>query len=429
MALLAVSLGSWNPLSLLTLAIPFLFFPLAAYVALKWMPSGFRTVAFAIVNLGFALGVCISRGASGVRAHYVPQYLVFSCCIFVVYVLLVAVQYLLLKKTLGKWFPLVFPILLLIYVKYTPPSWNQGFVPAEFASKNLADFFLGLSYMAFRLTYMVHEIRNEVVPLPSFAEYLSFAFFVPTLSIGPINPYSAFHRSFVAPDRTVTPVGRSWMRIAVGMVKYLFLGNLANQLSFDGLLADGWPHHLIDFPIAAAFYFIYLYCNFSGFCDVAIGVSGLLGIHVHENFDRPFRTRNLQEFWAHWHMTLTNYMRDMVFVPLSKVLVRRFGPKSAPHCIAVCIAVVFLLMGIWHGAGLNFVIFGAWHAVGVVAVHYYTLTLKKRLGKAGYAKYRESRVIYHVANAATLVYFALGLFIFANSMHGMGMLLRSFRPM
>jgi D-alanyl-lipoteichoic acid acyltransferase DltB (MBOAT superfamily) len=429
MPLLGLNHQSWNPLVLLTLAIPFLLFPMAGYVALQWTPKSLRIVAFAIVNLVFALGVCLSRGASGVRLHYLKQYIVFSCVMFLVYVLLVSVQYLLLKRSLGSWLPLAFPILVLVYVKYVPSSWNHGFVLAPFSNKALAEFFLGLSYMSFRLTYMVHEIRNEVVPLPSFAEYLAFAFFVPTLSIGPINPYSAFHRSLHAPDRAVTPVARSWGRILIGLTKYLLLGNLANQLSFDGLLADGWPHRFIDFPIATAGYCIYLYCNFSGFCDIAIGVSGLLGIHVHENFDRPFRSRNLQEFWTNWHITLSTYMRDMVFAPLSKALIRRFGPKSAPHCIALSIAIVFILLGIWHGAGWNFVIFGVWHAVGVVVVHYYTIFLKKRLGKAGYAKYQENPVIFQISRALTVTYFALGLFLMANSIFGMKLIFHAFRPM
>jgi D-alanyl-lipoteichoic acid acyltransferase DltB (MBOAT superfamily) len=420
---------SWNALLLLTLAVPFLFFPIAGYIALRWIPSRLRIPVFAAVNLVFALAVCLSRGTYGVRLHYIKQYIVFSTAMFLLYVLTVALQYLFLKKKLGSWFPLFFPILVLIVVKYLPSSWTQHLLPAEFSKKYFADFFLGLSYMAFRLTYMVHEIRNEIVPLPSFAEYLSFAFFVPTFSIGPINPYSAFHKSLESPDRSITPVGRSWARILIGLTKYVFLGNLANQLSYDGLLADGLPHPWFDFPIAVAGYCAYLYLNFSGFCDIAIGVSGLLGIHVHENFDHPFSKRNLQEFWAHWHITLTDYMRDMVFVPLSKSLVRRFGPASTPHCIALAIAIVFLLMGIWHGAGWNFVIYGLWHAVGVAAVHYYTLFLKKRLGKERYAKYRENRVIYHIANAVTLAYFALGLIFVANSMHGLKIIFGAFRPM
>lgn len=429
MPFLGLNHQSWNALLLLTLAVPFLFFPIAGYIALRWSPAKLRMPIFAAVNLVFALAVCLSRGTYGVRLHYIKQYIVFSSLMFFVYIVVVGIQYFLLDKKLGSWLPLFFPILVLILVKYLPGSWTQFLLPAEFSKKVFADFFLGFSYMAFRLTYMVHEIRNEIVPMPGLSEYLSFAFFVPTLSIGPINPYSAFHNSLTKPDRTLTPIGRSWARILIGLTKYVFLGNLANQLTYDGMLADGLPHHWIDFPIAVAGYCTYLYLNFSGFCDLAIGVSGLLGIHVHENFDRPFSKRNLQEFWAHWHITLTDYMRDMVFVPLSKSLVRRFGPALAPHCIALAIAIVFVLMGIWHGAGPTFVIYGLWHAVGVVAVHYYTLFLKKRLGKVGYAKYRENRVIYHIANAVTLVYFALGLILVANSMHGLKLIFSAFRPM
>ncbi len=423
-----VDLGAWNPLSLLTLLLPFVFFPIAGYLALK-MPERIRMAAFAVTNLGFALGVCISRGVAGVRLHDVPHYLVFATCMFGAYVLLVVVQFLLLKKKLASWLPIAFPIAVLVYIKYTPASWNQAFVLAEFSNKALADFFLGLSYMAFRLTHMVHEIRNGKVPPPGFAEFLCFAFFVPTLTIGPINPYSTFHNSITSKDKSALPVGRSWARIAVGFAKYLFIGNLANQLTYDGLLADGWPHPLIDFPIAVAAYCVYLYCNFSGFCDIAIGTSGLLGIEVKENFDRPFGSRNLQELWTRWHITLSEYMRDMLFTPMSKILIRRFGPKAAPHCIAFCIAAVFIILGIWHGAGWNYVIFGCWHAVGLVVVHYYTLFLKKRLGKAAFAKYKENRIIYRVSNALTISYFALGLFLLANSMRGLGRILEAFRPM
>ena len=200
---------SWNALLLLTLAVPFLFFPIAGYIALHWTPAKLRMPAFAAVNLVFALAVCLSRGTFGIRLHFIKQYILFSTFMFLLYVFIVGVQYLFLRKQLGTWLPLFFPIIILILVKYLPGAWTRHLLPASFSKKIFADFFLGLSYMAFRLTYMVHEIRNGIVPLPDFAEYLAFAFFVPTLSIGPINPYSSFHNSLTKPDRTVTPVGRS----------------------------------------------------------------------------------------------------------------------------------------------------------------------------------------------------------------------------
>jgi D-alanyl-lipoteichoic acid acyltransferase DltB (MBOAT superfamily) len=205
------------------------------------------------------------------------------------------------------------------------------------------------------------------------------------------------------------------LRIVVGFTKYIFLGSLVAQFTYAGLLRDGHPHELIDLLIAIPAYAIYLYCNFSGYCDMAIGVSGLLGIEVAENFDRPFLTRNLQEFWTRWHMTLSTWFRDLLFTPLSKWMMRRFGPKSANHVIAVSIMITFLVVGIWHGEGTNFLVFGALQGLGIVTVHYYTSWLKRRLGRDGFAAYRKSWLVKAIATCATFAYFSFSLFFFANN--------------
>jgi D-alanyl-lipoteichoic acid acyltransferase DltB (MBOAT superfamily) len=148
---------------------------------------------------------------------------------------------------------------------------------------------------------------------------------------------------------------------------------------------------------------------------MAIGVAGILGIEVAENFDRPFMKRNLQEFWTHWHMTLSAWIRDILFTPLSKAMMRRFGPKAANHVIAASIFLSFLVVGIWHGTGLHFLIFGALQGIGLVTVHYYTVWLKKKLGRDGFAAYRKNRWISTTATIVTFTYFSLTLFVFANT--------------
>ena len=117
------------------------------------------------------------------------------------------------------------------------------------------------------------------------------------------------------------------MRVLVGAVKFKFFGPLLNQLTYSGLLLDGHPHLWVDLPIAAVAYYLYLYCNFSGFCDIAIGGAGLMGIPVAENFANPFAARNMKDYWNRWHITLSLYMRDVVFSPLSKALVRSFRTR------------------------------------------------------------------------------------------------------
>jgi D-alanyl-lipoteichoic acid acyltransferase DltB (MBOAT superfamily) len=311
------------------------------------------------------------------------------------------------------WLAFFAPIAALIFFRYLPASFFRVMVSTIGLKFPGIPSMVGLSYLAFRCSRLVLEVRNGVVKKPSFCEYLNFAFFLPTMPVGPINTYANFRRGFV--ERYEVPVGRAALRILVGLVKYQFLGNLCNQLTYSSLLQDEHPHYWMDVPVAMLFFYLYLYCNFSGFCDMAIGAAALIGIPVPENFDNPFAARNVKDFWNRWHITLSTWMRDVVFSPLSKFLVGKFGIKLADHAIALTIIIVFLLVGIWHGAGWNFAAYGAAHALGVVANHYYTIFLKKKLGRDGFKAYNENRWIRAIAVALTFCYCAASLFLFANT--------------
>ena len=108
-------------------------------------------------------------------------------------------------------------------------------------------------------------------------------------------------------------------------------------------------------------------------------------------------------------------MRDVVFSPLSKALVRTLSATRTNEAVAVTILVVFLLVGVWHGVGWNYAAFGAIHGVALVANHYYTYALKKRLGRERFAAYNRNRVVHGVAVCSTFVFVAVSLFFFANN--------------
>jgi D-alanyl-lipoteichoic acid acyltransferase DltB (MBOAT superfamily) len=317
------------------------------------------------------------------------------------------------KRGHWPWLAFFAPIAALIVVRYVPGSAYVALGEALGKHWRGAPNMIGISYLAFRCSRLVLEVRNGVVKKPNFLEYLNFAFFLPTMPVGPINTYANFRRGFEATPYVV-PVGRAALRILVGAVKYQFLGNLCNQLTYSGLLLDDHPHPWMDLPVAMLFYYLYLYLNFSGFCDMAIGAAGLMGIPVPENFDNPFAARNVKDFWNRWHITLSVWMRDVVFSPLSKFFVGKLGIKLADHAIALTIIIVFLLVGIWHGAGWNFAAFGAMHALGVVTNHYYTIFLKKRLGRDGFKAYNANSWIKAGAVALTFCYCAASFFLFAN---------------
>jgi D-alanyl-lipoteichoic acid acyltransferase DltB (MBOAT superfamily) len=309
----------------------------ALYVLLgRWIVAaraGWRHTAFAALNVA-ALYTFVFYNRD-------ERFVLLFNLMFVAYLALVSLQYLALRQWSHQpgwlpWLAFAVPVGMLAFIRYAPVEQTAGLVNSSVRDIlhrhpefTLVWIFAGFSYLAFRTSHLVLEIRNGVVPRPGYGEYLGFAFFAPTIFVGPISPYSQHRRAFSDTDRPEIPVGQALLRVLIGAVKYRFLGPLLNQLTYSGLLLDGHPHKWVDLPIAAVAYYLYLYCNFSGFCDIAIGGAGLMGISVIENFDNPFAARNMQEFWNRWHISLSRYMRDVVFSPLSKTLVRLFGPRNA----------------------------------------------------------------------------------------------------
>jgi len=380
-------------------------------VNLAWAPVQWRIPLFTLTNL---LGIWYFF-------YTVPTPLK-GFIILICYIFLVGAQFVILASFVNRgndlfWIAFLMPLLVLVGIKYFP--WI--FAPASHLlgqrlMTGLPTYFIGLSYLAFRTSYLAIEVRRGTIKRPGFWEYMGFSFFVPTMSVGPINLYSEFQKGFgPVPDRTELPLGRSMLRVLVGWTKFMFLANLCNQLSYNGLLLDGHPHHKLDLVVAASFYYLYLYCNFSGFCDIAIGVAGLLGFPVQENFNNPLFARNMQDFWNRWHITLSRWFRDIVFTPLTKWLAGRFGVAHLNLLIAISIFSVFLLVGIWHGVGWNFVVYGVVNGLGLVVVHYYGIGLKKWLGKEGYSRYMKNMWVQSLAVMLTFFYISACLFFFANN--------------
>jgi len=392
-----------------------------AYIALgrqlvRWTGRR-RDVVFGLLTLVAVFSVFFTTNDADL--HYSKIY----CLFFIAYLAFVSVQYLALRNWGERtdwrvWGAFLTPIAFLIIVRSVPPSAVASFARALRHKSHVYHgggyYFLGLSYLAFRTSSLAVEVRNGRVKCPGFWDYLGFAFFLPTLSVGPITPYSEYHRAFTQTDRPAIPSGRALLRILVGAVKFAFLAPLLSQLTYSSLLLDGRWHHWMDLVIAVLVYYPYLYCNFSGFCDIAVGCAGLMGISMLENFDNPFAARNMKELWNRWHIGLSLWMRDYVFSPLSKTLVRAWGPAAVNHAIAATILVVFLLVGLWHAVSWNFVAFGVMNAVGVATTHYYSILLKKRLGKEGIASYNCNVIIRMIAMMLTYVYFSASMFFFAN---------------
>ena len=250
--------------SLLRLFVPFVLFPLASMVVLRLAPASLKFKLFALINALGVLGLCLLSSMSGIYFWQLKAVLAISIPVFLVYLLTVLLHYVLMRKWGQRgdwvaWIAFLFPIAMMLVIKYLPFVDEPFQAPLAMIGKtHVAGFFVGISYVAFRLSYMVLEVRNGLAPMPTLSEHMSYSFFVPIMSVGPISRYSVFRQSLYATDRKKTPMGECLLRILVGITKYLFLASLIEQIAYSGLLFDNHPHRWIDLGVAAVAFYIYL---------------------------------------------------------------------------------------------------------------------------------------------------------------------------
>ncbi|GAB6054098.1 D-alanyl-lipoteichoic acid biosynthesis protein DltB [Magnetospira thiophila] len=216
---------------------------------------------------------------------------------------------------------------------------------------------LGLSYYTFRCLHLMFERYRGRFGDATTWEVIGYLFFLPTLLVGPIHRFGAYQRDLyrVRLDRAMLSQGLE--RILYGYVKIGFLANhLVNGTL--GIYVDQLPPE--QAALQAYLWIVQgglnLYFQFSGFADISIGFSRLLGFEVMENFNWPFLRRNLSEYWRCWHMSLTSWCRDYIYTSVVS-----FSRSPALGAIAT-----LLVIGLWHELSLRFVCWGLYHGFGLV---------------------------------------------------------------
>ena len=327
----------------------FLLYPFLVAIVFR-LKSRWLWPSFAALNVGSTFALCIKLVAS--TADQVEFGRVSSIVFggFALELIVMVIGYTILTKISdrSRWILIAahfFPALLLLLGRLSPS------IPVHSSQGTMVDLALaGTSYTAFRLTLLINEVANGSVKLPTLSEYIAFCYYLPILFVGPITPYGRFFESIEAGSGKTVDKGLAVLRILVGSVKYIFLSNIIASVGYGiSFLANGHMHSKTDLAVAVLGYPLFLYCNFSGLCDMAIGASALLGIDICENFNRPFSSRNLQEFWTRWHISLYSWMRQIVFTPLVKILSRQVTGIKMRHLVAMVSMFVFVLIGLWHG--------------------------------------------------------------------------------
>ena len=170
---------------------------------------------------------------------------------------------------------------------------------------------------------------------------------------------------------------------------------------------------LFDIAIGAYAYTIYIYFDFAGYSDIAIGSARIMGIVLPENFNNPFMKRNIQELWANWHMSLTRWLTDYVYWPLAKVLRKSKFLGSRPIVLSIIsIIITFVVCGMWHGEALNFVIWGFYHGLGLAILNVYQKQ-KRKVRNAFIRKYFHSVFSRGVGIVVTFHFFVFGILLFS----------------
>ncbi len=232
---------------------------------------------------------------------------------------------------------------------------------------------LAISFFTFQQIAFLVDSYKRIARPTRFLNYLVFVTFFPQLIAGPIVHHHEMMPQFKSPSIGIL----RWKNLYVGIVIFgigLFKKLvIADQLAVyaDQGFADYANLTVLDTWIATLSYTFQLYFDFSGYTDMAIGAARMFGIRLPQNFNSPYKSLSVQDFWRRWHMTLSSFLRDYVYIPLGG------GCRSSAR-VSANLFTTFLLGGIWHGAGWTFVIWGAVHGAVLVAERYLA-RLKVRL--------------------------------------------------
>lgn len=253
-------------------------------------------------------------------------------------------------------------VLPLFFVKVTP---------AIYGHQSLLGF-LGISYLTFRSVGMIIELRDGVLKEFSLWEFLRFMLFMPTFSSGPIDRFKRFNE-----DYETIPERDELLDMLETSVQYIMLGFLYKFILahiFGSMILPPLKQYalqmggIFNLPTLGVMYVfgLDLFFDFAGYSMFALAVSNLMGIKSPINFNKPFVSRDLKEFWNRWHMSLSFWFRDFVFMRLVTVLIRNKVFKNRNTTSSVAYIINMLVMGFWHGVTWYYIAYGLFHGLGLV---------------------------------------------------------------
>ena len=305
----------------------------------------------------------------------------------------------------------------LAVVKFTPLFQHHGSILG----------FLGISYLTFRVVGTIMEIRDGSIKDLNMWKFIQFLLFFPTISSGPIDRYRRFVKDY---DRVPDP--EHYAQLVTKAIHYLMLGFLYKfilgyifgtlwlpSVEHMAMASRGGAFLGLSWPVVGVMYAYsgYLFFDFAGYSLFAVAISYLMGIETPMNFNKPFLSIDIKDFWNRWHITLSTWLRDFVFSRVFMEATKKKRFKKRLNTAMYAYMVNMLLMGFWHGLTISYSVYGAYHGILMAGFEYYQK-------KSKFYKKNKNKAWYKVCSwFITINLVIFGLYIFSGEPYKMLMTL------
>ena len=232
---------------------------------------------------------------------------------------------------------------------------------------------IGVSFVVFeKITYVVDIYRSTCHPSRRFSSYLLYVLLFPKLLAGPIIKYHDISNQLDSRSNTIEDFTTGLIRFSIGLAKKVLIADTLGEVVDIIFKLQATELGFYNAWLGALFFALQIYFDFSGYSDMAIGLGRMMGFRILENFNMPYISANFTEFWRRWHISLSTWIRDYLYIPLG-------GNKRSKPRVYFNLWFCFLLSGLWHGASWTFVLWGIYHGIFLIADKMFLIGIQKRL--------------------------------------------------
>ena len=362
-----------------------LFFALIPVILLRLFEKSVYWITF-VLSIGIAIAVFKEQ----------PNHFI-NLVIFIVETYLLVLLGFHFRDKKSTKYPIMFFASLLLIAAKTVVIWKVSIFG-----------FLGVSYMTFKVLQIIFETYDGIIKEPiGLIDYLQFLLFFPTISSGPIDRSRRFMEDIhqtIPRVEYIELLGTGLFRLLLGLVYKVVLSGLLY------LAMNHIPHRGLLFTTVSYMYLytFYLFFDFAGYSLMAVGVSNIMGIQTPMNFNKPFLSIDIKDFWNRWHITLSTWLRDFIFSRIVMKSMRHKWFKTRLTTAMVAYMLNMIFMGFWHGLSWSYIIYGVYHGVLMAGFEWYQKKSKF------YKKYKQKTAYKVVSWFITMHLVMIGLLIFSE---------------